>query len=146
MRHTPSLGAEETLLLGPPSPLRAWELNDAFTEGMTLLQAYPLESAGGIDSILQTAVELIRRREDASKTAKANTALGTIRDTFWKGITNQGTSPLPSPEMSEKSDDEPRDNGEETETTPVEASSSAPGLASRLANVVLLAITNQSAM
>src|SRR5258707_4945090 len=147
MRHTPSLWAEENLLLGPPSPLRAWELNDAFTEGMTLVRAYRLESAGGIDSILQTAVELIRRREDASKTAKANTALGTrLRDTFWKGITNQGTSPLPSPEMSEKSDDEPRDNGEETETTPVEASSSAPGLASRLANVVWLGITNQSAM
>ena len=147
MRHAPSLWAEENLLLGPPSPLRAWELNDAFPEGMSLLQAYPLESAGGIDSILQTAVELRRRREDESKAVKANTTLGSrLRDTFWKGITDQDTSPLTSPEMSERSDEPPPDEGEETETPSVGASSSAPGLASRLANVVWLGITNQSAM
>ena len=132
-------------MLGPSSPLRAWELNDAFSDGMSLLQAFPLESAGGIDSILQTAVELSRRREDESKALKDNTTLGSrLRDTFWKGVTNQSTSP-PSP-LSEKSDEESRDEGEETETPSVDASSSAPGLASRLANVVWLGITNQSAM
>jgi hypothetical protein len=148
VRHAPSLWADENLLLlGPPSPLRAWELNDAFTEGMTLLQAYPIESAGGIDSILQTAVELGRRREDEAKAAKANTTLGSrLRDTFWKGITNQNTSPLSSPEVSEKSDEEAREDGDETETPSADASSSAPGLASRLANVVWQGITNQSAM
>ena len=146
VRHTPSLWAEENLLLGPPSPLRAWELNDAFPDGMSLLQAYPLDSAGGIDSILQTAVELRRRREDESKAAQANTTLGSrLRDTFWKGITTQSTSPS-SPEMSEKSDEEPRDEGEGTEIPSVDASSSTSGLASRLANVVWLGITNQSAM
>ena len=149
MRHAPSLWAEENLLLGPPSPLRAWELNDAFPDGMSLLQAYPLESAGGIDSILQTAVELSRRREDESKAVKANNTLGSrLRDTFWKGITSQSTSPPSSLEISEMSDEEPQDEGEETETPSpsVGASPSTPGLASRLANVVWLGITNQSAM
>ena len=137
------------MLLGPPSPLRAWELNDAFPDGMSLLQAYPLESAGGIDSILQTAVELSRRREDESKAVKANNTLGSrLRDTFWKGIANQSASPPSSPEKSEKSDEEPQDEGEGTETPSptVDASSSAPGLATRLASVVWLGITNQSAM
>src|SRR6267154_429819 len=147
VRHAPSLWAEENLLLGPPSPLRAWELNDAFPDGMSLLQAYPLDSAGGIDSILQTAVELRRRREDESKAEKDNTTLGSrLRDTFWKGITYQNTSLPPSPEKSEKSDEEPRDEGEGTETPSVDPSSSTSGLASRLANVVWLGITNQSAM
>ena len=146
MRHAPSLWADENLLLGPPSPLRAWELNDAFTEGMGLLQGYPIESAGGIDSILQTAVELRRRREDESK-AKANTTLGSrLRDTFWKGITNQNASSHSSPELSEKSDEESPEDGDETETPSADASSNTPGLASRLANVVWLGITNQSAM
>jgi hypothetical protein len=114
---------------------------------MSLLQAYPLESAGGIDSILQTAVELTRRREDESKAVKANTTLGSrLRDTFWKGIANQSTSAPSSLEMSEKPDEEPRDEGEGNETPSVDASSSASGLASRLANVVWLGITNQSAM
>jgi hypothetical protein len=147
VRHAPSLWAEENLLLGPPSPLRAWELNDAFPDGMSLLQTYPLESAGGIDSILQTAVELRRRREDESKAVKANTTLGSrLRDTFWKGTTYRGTSLPSSPEMPEKIDEEPRDEGEGTETPSVDASSSTSGLASRLANVVWLGITNQSAM
>ena len=113
---------------------------------MSLLQAYPLESAGGIDSILQTALELSRRREDESKTVKANTTLGSrLRDTFWKGITNQSTSPS-SP--LDKSDEESQDEGERTETPSpsVDASSSTSGLATRFANVVWLGITNQSAM
>lgn len=135
------------MLLGPPSPLRAWELNDAFPDGMKLLQEYPLKSAGGTDSILQTAVELRRRREDESKAIKDNNTLGSrLRNTFWKGITYQST-PLPSsPEVPEKLDEEPRDEGEGTEKPSADASSSTSGIASRLANVVWLGITNQSAM
>ena len=111
---------------------------------MSLLQAYPLESAGGIDSILQTAVELRRRREDESKTVKANTTLSSrLRDTFWKGIATPSASLPSSPEMPRE---EPRDEGEGTETSSVDTSSSTSGLASRLANVVWLGITNQSAM
>ena len=113
---------------------------------MNLLQAYPLESAGGIDSILQTAVELSKRREDESKSVKANNTLGSrLRNTFWKGITSQSTSPLSSLEAP---DEEPQDEGEATETPPPSVDPSPPssGLASRLANVVWLGITNQSAM
>ncbi|KAH9966607.1 regulator of Vps4 activity in the MVB pathway-domain-containing protein [Russula dissimulans] len=146
VRHAPTLWAEENLLLGPPSPLRAWELNDAFIEGMMLLQEYPLESAGGIGSIIQIAVELRRRREEESKAAVASTTLGSrLRDTIWKGLTNQNTSPPSSPEMSEISVEDLRDDGNETETPSVDASSSG-GLTLRLANVVWLGITNQSAM
>ncbi|KAI0005975.1 regulator of Vps4 activity in the MVB pathway-domain-containing protein [Russula compacta] len=146
VRHVPSLWAEENLLLGPSSPLRAWELNDAFIEGMSLLQVYPLESAGGIDSILQTAVELRRRREEESKAVKANTTLGSRLDMIWKGFINQSTSSLPSPEMSESSEEEPLDDGDETETPSVNVSSSAPSLTSRLADVVWQGITNKTAM
>ena len=135
------------MLQGPPSPLRAWELNDAFIEGMNLLQAYPLESAGGIDNILQTAVELRRRREEESKATEITTTLGSrLRNTLWKGFTNQNTSSPSSPETSESSEEEPRDDGNETETPSVDVSSSAPNLSSRWANAVWLGITNQSAM
>ncbi|KAH9043296.1 regulator of Vps4 activity in the MVB pathway-domain-containing protein [Lactarius pseudohatsudake] len=145
-RRSPSLWAEENSLMGPPSPVRAWELNDAFIEGMSLLQMYPLEAAGGIDSVLQTAVEFRRRREEESKAAKTSDALGSrLRDTFWRGFTNQGTSPLPSPDISDSSEEEPKSQNE-TETLPVDAASSTPSLTSRLASVVWQGITNQSAM
>jgi len=114
---------------------------------MGLLQVYPLESAGGIDSILQTAVELRKRREEESKATKVTTTLGTrLRDTLWKGFTNQNTSSPSSPETSESSEEEPRNDGDETETPSVDVSSSAPSLTSRWANVVWQGITNQSAM
>lgn len=148
-RRSPSLWAEENSLMGPPSPVRAWELNDAFIEGMSLLQMYPLEAAGGIVSVLQTAVELRRRREEESKAAKTSGALGSrLRDTIWRGFTNQGTSPLPSPDISDNSEEESesRNEGDETETPPVDAASSTPSFTSRLANVVWQGITNQSAM
>ena len=112
---------------------------------MSLLQAYPLVSAGGIDNILQTAVELRRRREEESKATNVTTTLGSrLRDTLWKGFSNQNTSSPSSPEMSEG--EESRDDGDETETPSIEVSSSAPSLTSRWANAVWQGITNQSAM
>ena len=113
---------------------------------MSLLQVYPLESAGGIDSILQTAVELRGRREEESKTVKPNTTLGSRLDMIWKGFIDQSNSPLPSPEISESSEEEPLDDGDETETPSVDVSSSAPSLTSRLADVVWQGITNKTAM
>ncbi|KAI9510225.1 regulator of Vps4 activity in the MVB pathway-domain-containing protein [Russula earlei] len=146
-RHTPSLWTEENLLLGPSSPLRVWELNDAFIEGMSLLQEYPVASAGGIDNILQTAVELRRRREEESKASNTNTTLGSrLRDQIWKGFTYQSTSTPSSPETSENSVEESRDEGDETETPSASASPSTGNLTSRLASVVWQGITNQSAM
>jgi hypothetical protein len=114
---------------------------------MSLLQMYPLESAGGTDSILQTAVELRRRREEESKATMANTTLGSrLRDTIWKGFTNQNTSPPSSPEMSDSSEEVIQNDGDETETPSANVSSSAPSLTSRFANVFWQGITNQSAM
>ncbi|KAI0273569.1 regulator of Vps4 activity in the MVB pathway-domain-containing protein [Gloeopeniophorella convolvens] len=150
-RRSPSLWAEENSLMGPPSPVRAWELNDAFIEGMSLLQMYPLESAGGVDSVIQTAVELGRRREE-EKSTKTNHTLGSRwSETIWRGLTNQGFSPLPSPDASdseeeEEEEEEESDEGGETEPVPVAAGPKSPGITSRLATAVWKGITNQSAM
>ena len=114
---------------------------------MSLLQMYPLESAGGIDSILQTAVELRKRREGESRTANANNTLGSrLRDTIWRGFTNQSASGQSSSDASGSSGEESPDEGDKTETHPGDVTSSTPNLTSRLANVVWQGITNQSAM
>lgn len=110
---------------------------------------YPLETAGGIDSVLQTAVELRRRREEESKAAKTSGALSSrLRDTIWRGFTNQGTSTPASPDLSDNSEEElkSRNQGDETESPHVDTTSLAPSFTSRLANVVWQGITNQTAM
>ncbi|KAI0062331.1 hypothetical protein BV25DRAFT_672799 [Artomyces pyxidatus] len=150
-RRSPGLWGDDASTIGPPSPVRAWELNDAFIEGMALLQMYPLESAGGVDSILQTAAELAHRREEEAKLQKVNnTTLGSrLRDTMWRGFTNQIPSPShPSSDTSssgEEDSDESDDDGDQTEPQR-SAGVQSPGLTSRLANVVWKGITNQSAM
>src|SRR5205807_233666 len=50
---SPGLWGEEYATIRPPSPLRPWELNNAFLEGIALLQTYPIGAAGGIDRVLQ---------------------------------------------------------------------------------------------
>ena len=110
---------------------------------------YPLETAGGIDSVLQTAVELRRRREEESKAVKTSGALGSrLRETIWRGFTNQGTSSPSTPDLSDSSEEESksRNEGDETETPHIDTASSPPSFTSRLANVVWQGITNQSAM
>ncbi|KAF5391263.1 hypothetical protein D9757_001983 [Collybiopsis confluens] len=136
---SPSLWSDEAAQV-PPSPLRPWELSDAFIQGMALLQWYPIESAGGIDNILQTASELRHRREDEAKTSSTSSLrIGDrLRLSVWKGFTNQPTSPERSPSPSEHSDDEDT-SGNDTETQDA-------GLTSRLATTVWRGITNQSAM
>ena len=116
---------------------------------MSLLQMYPLETAGGIDSVLQTGVELRRRREEESKAAKTSGVLGSrLRDTIWRGFTNQATSSPSPPDLSDSSEEESksRNEGDETETSHIDATSSAPSFTLRLANVVWQGITNQTAM
>lgn len=130
----------------PLSPLPAWELGDAFLEGISLLQQYPLESAGGIDRILQTASDICHRREEDAKLGK-NGKLGLgarLKVTIWKGFTNQVSSPIPSPTGSEEeSSDEVHDDGNETET---QDTGEPSGLTSRLATTVWRGITNQTSM
>ncbi|GLB35059.1 putative regulator of Vps4 activity in the MVB pathway [Lyophyllum shimeji] len=145
-RKSPGLWAEDALALPPPSPLRAWELGDAFLEGMSLLQQYPIEAAGGIDRVLQTASDLGRRREEEAKSAQNDMlSLGArIKATMWKGLTNQESTPGTSPEESEEelSDEDLHEDGNDTETP----DQSEPGLTSRLATTVWRGITNQTSM
>ncbi|KAJ7632505.1 regulator of Vps4 activity in the MVB pathway-domain-containing protein [Roridomyces roridus] len=141
-RRSPSLWGEESANIPPPSPLRAWELGDAFMEGMSLLQSYPVEAAGGVDRLLQTASELSHRRlEEAKANKNVNLTLGARwTSTMWRGFTNQMPSPDTSPpESDDQGDDEHTDN----QTTDTEPSS---GLTSRLATTVWRGITNKSSM
>ena len=122
---------------------------------MAFLQQYPIEAAGGVDCILQTANDLSRKREEEGKQTKATgLSLGIrLRDTMWRGFTNQVSSPTSSSESSE--DEGSYDDGNSTETRQAESidptelpqsADQATGLTSRLANVVWKGITNQSAM
>ena len=112
---------------------------------MSLLQFYPVEAAGGIDRLLQTASDLAQQRQEEAKTQNADLSLGArLKFTMWKGFTNQTSSPEHSPVEEEPSDsDRSPDDGNDTET-PQNASSS--GLTSRLATSVWRGITNQTSM
>ncbi|KAG2157358.1 regulator of Vps4 activity in the MVB pathway-domain-containing protein [Suillus clintonianus] len=146
---SPGLWAEEHATIRPSSPLRPWELSDAFLEGITLLQSYPIDAAGGIDRVLQTANDLAQRRIEENRVLKSdNVTLGArIKATMWKGFTNQvadadGVEEEEDEEDEESSSDEEdsHEDGNETETP------AAPTLTSRLANSVWRGITNQSSM
>ncbi|KAG1756520.1 regulator of Vps4 activity in the MVB pathway-domain-containing protein [Suillus paluster] len=144
---SPGLWAEEHVTIRPSSPLRPWELSDAFLEGITLLQSYPIDAAGGIDRVLQTAHDLAQRRIEESRSSKSdNVTLGArIKATMWKGFTNQvtaadGTEEEEEEEDSSSDEEGSHEDGNETETP------AAPTLTSRLANTVWRGITNQSSM
>lgn len=138
-------GTHPRLLWSEQVTTRTPEFNDAFMEGMALLQNYPIEAANGVDLILQTALDLLRRRSDASadtKTEKVGLGMR-IRDTMWRGFTNQLTSPVESPEPSD--DDSESSQGENNETGPL-SSNKFPSFTSRLATTVWKGVTNQTAM
>ncbi|KAF7304810.1 DUF292-domain-containing protein [Mycena kentingensis (nom. inval.)] len=141
-----SLWSEETNNLPPPSPLRAWEFGDAFMEGMSLLQQFPVEAAGGVDRLLQTASDLAQRRHDeATAAAKfANLSLGErLRTTMWKGFTNQ----MPSPDVSPPDSEDQQDDSERTDDEDTgQESPAASGIGARFASTVWKGITNQSSM
>lgn len=146
---SPGLWAEEHATIRPSSPLRPWELSDAFLEGIALLQSYPIDAAGGIDRVLQTAHDLAQRRIEENRLWKSdNVTLGArIKATMWKGFTNQvantdsGEEEEEEEEEDSSSDEEDsHEDGNETETP------AAPTLTSRLANTVWRGITNQSSM
>ncbi|KAI0032275.1 regulator of Vps4 activity in the MVB pathway-domain-containing protein [Vararia minispora EC-137] len=143
-RRSPGLWGEENGYREPPSPVRAWELNDAFIEGMALLQIYPVEAAGGVESILQTAADLAYRREQEARALRAAAAPGTLgarlRDTVWRGFTNQVASPARTPETSDEEDEgedeqnSTQDEGGQTEREPARpaAAGTAAGFATSL--------------
>lgn len=113
---------------------------------MSLLQLYPLEAAGGIDRILQTASDLATRREEEKSLAQNDKpGLGArLKVTMWKGFTNQTISPDISPEESEEEvlDETSPHNDSDNETD----KDQSPGLTSRLAASVWRGITNQTSM
>ncbi|KAJ8522908.1 hypothetical protein ONZ45_g563 [Pleurotus djamor] len=150
--RNPGLWNDETanILLPPP---KAWGVEDSFMEGVTLLQNYPVESIGGAERILQTAVELSKRRIEEEKAQKPGLTLTErLKVTMWKGFTNQVASPYgspnrsPSPEELEHSstDEDSSDDGNATEKP--DDVEQGPGFTSRLANTVWRGITNQSSM
>ncbi|KAI6028901.1 regulator of Vps4 activity in the MVB pathway-domain-containing protein [Pisolithus orientalis] len=139
-RQTPSLWSYEHAALPPPSPLRPWELSDAFMEGMALLQAYPIDAAGGIDRVLQTAFDVSQKRleEEAMRVQKADgmTLGARLKATMWKGLGTPLTG-NDGEEREEESDEEEttegdseHDDGNETETP------GAKSLTSMFANTV----------
>ena len=116
-------------------------------EGMALLQAYPIQAAGGIDRVLQTAIDISQKRVEEAKMQKTEglTLGARLKSSMWKGF----TTPLMGTDgevQEEESDDEEtevedvHDDGNETETP------AAQSLTSRLATTVWRGITNQSSM
>nr|GAT47209.1 DUF292-domain-containing protein [Mycena chlorophos] len=146
--RSPGLWGEESNAIPPPSPLRAWEFGDAFMEGMTLLQQYPVEAAGGIDRLLQTASDLAHRRQEESKVVKtADLSLGErLRTTMWRGFTNQMPSPDASPPDSEDQQDDDDDLSKTEDEDTADELPVGSGLGARLANTVWRGITNASSM
>ncbi|TFY65473.1 hypothetical protein EVJ58_g1960 [Rhodofomes roseus] len=125
----------------PSTPLAARELEDAFAEGMTFLQQFPLESAGGIEAILQCACDLAHQRQVMQNGAKATgTSFGArLRDTVWKGFAQ--TAPI------SESEHEDSETSDEDETEPETSTNGQPStLTARLANTVWRGISNESAM
>ena len=152
-RNSPGLWTQEHSALQPLSPLRPWELSDAFTEGIALLTSYPIGAAGGIDRILQTASDLAQKwieEKDREERERGKVGFGVrITQQMWKGFTNQVADESPEEEEEEENEEnddeendetEVHDDGNETETP------AAPTLTSRLANTVWRGITNQSSM
>ncbi|OCH95037.1 hypothetical protein OBBRIDRAFT_25471 [Obba rivulosa] len=138
-RKVPDLWAEESAAI-PSSPLGARELEDAFAEGMSFLQQYPLEAVGGIESVLQSAHDLAARREARSSVFRGeNTGIGArLRETFWTSFSYQSSekATITEDDASEDytSEEEREVNGQESTLT------------ARLANTVWRGITNRSAM
>ncbi|KAF8628463.1 hypothetical protein AX15_003975 [Amanita polypyramis BW_CC] len=120
--------------------------NDTFMEGMATLQNYRVGAAGGIDRILQTASDLLQHRlNDYEDLKKKEFGLGDrIRDTMWRGFTNQLVSPAESsPESSDHDNELPQVEKNEVE---ILSRNGPPSFTSRLVTTVWKGITNQTAM
>lgn len=111
-----------------------------------MLQSYPIDSLGGIDTILQLSADLSGSRSSISINGaeKGDQAgLGArIRETLWKVFTNQVDSL--DDEDGPSSEEEDENGGNETETPGHDLQPTS--LTSRIANSVWRGVTNQSAV
>lgn len=127
-------------------------------EGMTLLQNYPIDYAGGMERILQVAGDILMQREELTKPPQTQTSgFGAmIRERVWKGITNQSAVEVQnnSPEDSDDdtTDEAETENENETENerarsnTITQATATSSGWGSYFKSTVMRGITNESAM
>ncbi|KAI0780756.1 regulator of Vps4 activity in the MVB pathway-domain-containing protein [Trametes elegans] len=139
-RKSQNLWSDEIAAI-PSTAFGERELEEAFIEGMSFLQRYPLEAVGGIEKVLQTAYDLATQRETLANAAKAGPSVGLgarLRDTVWKGFSGLEAHP------EEDDETEGETSPEEDHEKGVQNNSST--LTSRLANTVWRGITNQSAM
>ncbi|KAL1745655.1 regulator of Vps4 activity in the MVB pathway-domain-containing protein [Schizophyllum fasciatum] len=148
---SPGLWGQDAEALPPPSPLRSWELGDAFLEGMSLLQFYPVERVGGVETVLQAAMDLVERRKMEARLQQPSQQSLTSRlaTTMWRGFTNKQHTPAASPEHSDDEDGSKEKPKAPPPASSVEADRSQGAnnkLGARLANTVWRGITNQSAM
>ncbi len=96
-------GDENSVTLS--SPLSEREVEEAFIEGMALLQTYRLEDIGGIDRVLQLAWDLAVQRENQTQVVSTKTSaagLGTrFRNSVWKNF----SAPAPIAEVHEETEE-----------------------------------------
>ncbi|KAI0673046.1 regulator of Vps4 activity in the MVB pathway-domain-containing protein [Trametes maxima] len=139
-RKSQNLWSDEVAAI-PSTAFGERELEEAFIEGMSFLQSYPLDAVGGIEKVLQAAFDLATQRASLANAARAGPTVGLgarLRDTMWKGFSSLESHPEED-DYSEESEEE-----EEEHAKPAQANAST--LTSRLANTVWRGITNQSAM
>ncbi|KAI0327171.1 hypothetical protein GY45DRAFT_1327991 [Cubamyces sp. BRFM 1775] len=139
-RKSQNLWSDEVAAI-PSTAFGERELEEAFIEGMSFLQSYPLNAVGGIEKVLQSAYDLASQREAAANAAKAGSTVGLgarLRDTVWKGFSGLESHPEEDDESEEEESEE-----EDEHERPAQGNST---LTSRLANTVWRGITNQSAM
>ncbi|EMD38438.1 hypothetical protein CERSUDRAFT_113595 [Gelatoporia subvermispora B] len=143
-RKVPDLWTDESAAI-PSSSLGARELDDAFAEGMSFLQQYPLKAVGGMESVLQTAHDLAFQRESDNRNASREGTSGIgarLRQTFWNSLSYQSSEHTASTE-DDSTDEYVSD--EEIQEGAIENGQSST-LTARLANTVWRGITNRSAM
>lgn len=141
--HNPTLWS-----IGNPAayttPLDPRELEDAFAEGMTFLQQYPIEAAGGIEAILQAAYDLsLRRDAERTTTRVPNTGFGArLRDTVWRGFATQA----PIAESHHEDHESDHSDSDYDDDEPQALVAQGQTLAARLTDTVWRGISNESAM
>ncbi|KAF9001872.1 regulator of Vps4 activity in the MVB pathway-domain-containing protein [Cyathus striatus] len=116
--------------------------NDAFLEGISTLRSYPIRYAGGVERVIQSALDLVERRGILQMKPSETTFGERIKLTMWKGFMNQVSSPEDSDQeenVSSSTESVPGD-GNYTDTP------ATTSLTSQIATTMWKGITNQTSM